>query len=57
VLAALPPSGSITEEGEVIPGGWIQVGQYNKPTTFSATGLTTGIITDIFYNGIGVFFQ
>jgi uncharacterized protein (TIGR03437 family) len=57
VLSAMPASGSITEEGITIPGGWIQVGQYNKPTTFSATGLTTGIITDIFYNGIGVFFQ
>ena len=57
VLSAMPPSGSITEEGEIIPGGWLQVGQYNNPTKFSATGLTGGIITDIFYNGIGVFFQ
>jgi len=57
VLSAMPPSGSVTDEGEVIPGGWLQVGQYNNPTTFSAKGLTGGIITDIFYNGIGVFFQ
>lgn len=39
------------------PGGWIQIGQYNNPTSFSATGLTKGIITDIFYNGLGVYFQ
>ena len=57
VLSALPASGLITSQGQTFPGGWIQVGQYNNPTTFSATGLTKGIVTDIFYNGIGVFFQ
>lgn len=57
VLSALPPSGSITVEGEIIPYGFIQVGQYNTPAPFTAAGLTKGIITDLFYNGIGVFFQ
>jgi len=57
VLSALPPSSSFTVDEQTIPQGWIQVGQYNKPTAFNATGLTSGLITDIFYNGIGVYFQ
>jgi uncharacterized protein (TIGR03437 family) len=57
VLSTLPASSSFSVDQQTIPQGWIQVGQYNKPTAFSATGLTSGVITDIFYNGIGVFFQ
>lgn len=57
VMSSLPPSGSFSSEGFTIPEGFIQVGQYNKPTSFTATGLTGGVITDIFYNGIGVYFQ
>jgi hypothetical protein len=47
----------VTYASGTCPGGWIQIGQYNNPTSFSATGLTKGIITDIFYNGLGVYFQ
>jgi uncharacterized protein (TIGR03437 family) len=57
VLAALPPSGTGGTVPFTYPEGWIQVGQYNKPATFSAPGLTKGIITDIFYNGKGVYFK
>jgi uncharacterized protein (TIGR03437 family) len=57
VLSAMPPSSTLGSAGDTYPGGWIQVGQYNTPTTFTATGLTSGIITDIFYNGLGVYYQ
>ncbi|MGO4882861.1 MAG: hypothetical protein ACLP59_18875 [Bryobacteraceae bacterium] len=58
VLATLPVSTTVTySSGGSYPGGWIQIGQYNTPTTFTATGLNKGMVTDIFYNGIGVFFQ
>ena len=57
VLATLPVSGTGGTEPYTYPEGWIQIGQYNKPTTFSAPGLTKGIVTDIFYNGKGVYFQ
>jgi uncharacterized protein (TIGR03437 family) len=57
VLSALPPSGTFSNVYGSYPGGWIQIGQYNKPTSFTATGLTSGIVTDIFYNGVGVNFQ
>ena|ERR1022692_335897 len=40
------------------PLGLIWIGQYNSPTSFSATGLDRGIITDIFYGaGVGVYFK
>jgi hypothetical protein len=57
VLATLPVSGTGGTEPYTYPEGWIQIGQYNKPVAFSATGLTKGIITDIFYNGKGVYFK
>ena len=50
VLAALPVTGA---NGY----GMISIGQYNTPTSFTATGLTRGIITDIFNNGIWVNFR
>jgi hypothetical protein len=51
LLAVLPVSGST--------GGYglISIGQYNTPTSFSATGLTRGIITDIFNNVTWVNFK
>ena len=51
VLAALPVTGA--------PGwlGMISIGQYNTPTSFTAPGLTPGIITDIFNNAIWVNFN
>jgi len=57
VISALPPSGTGGTDPFTYPLGWIWIGQYNNPTSFSATGLTSGIITDIFYNGLGVYFQ
>jgi len=57
LLSLLPPSGTGESPTISYPLGWIWIGQYNKPTSFTAGGLTSGIITDIFYNGIGVFFQ
>jgi len=51
VLAALPPSGTTGVHGE------LSIGQYNTPTSFTATGLTRGIITDIFNNVTWVNFQ
>jgi len=57
VLATLPVSGTGGTVPYTYPEGWIQLGQYNKPVTFSAPGLNKGIITDIFYNGKGVYFQ
>ena len=57
VLAAMPVSGTGGTVPYQYPEGWIQIGAYSTPTTFSATGLTRGIITDIFYNGVGVYFK
>jgi uncharacterized protein (TIGR03437 family) len=57
VISALPPSGTGGNADFSYPLGWIWIGQYNTPTSFSATGLNGGIITDIFYNGLGVYFQ
>jgi uncharacterized protein (TIGR03437 family) len=50
ILAALPATGAVSY-------GMVSIGQYNTPTPFTATGLTRGIITDIFNNGIWVNFQ
>jgi hypothetical protein len=50
VLAALPVTGA---DGY----GMISIGQYNTPTSFTATGLTRGIITDIFNNAVWVNFK
>ena len=43
LLAALPVSGKAGY-------GQLSIGQYNTPTSFTAAGLTRGIITDIFSN-------
>jgi hypothetical protein len=51
VLAALPVSGSGNGYGQ------LSIGQYNTPTSFTATGLTGGIITDIFSNVTWVSFK
>ena len=47
VLEALPVTGAVSY-------GMISIGQYNTPTSFTATGLTRGIITDIFNNATWV---
>ena len=51
VLAALPVTGASGGSG------MISIGQYNIPTSFTATGLTRGIVTDIFHNAIWVSFK
>jgi uncharacterized protein (TIGR03437 family) len=51
VLAALPVTGA------QVGLGMISIGQYNTPTSFTASGLTRGIITDIFNNAIWVNFK
>ena len=57
IMAAMPVTGSASYQNVPYTLGWIWLGQYNNPTTFSATGLDKGIITDVFNNGFGVFFQ
>lgn len=57
VLSTLPPSGTGVNGTFTYPLGWIWIGQYDNPTPFSATGLDRGIITNIFYNGLGIYFQ
>jgi uncharacterized protein (TIGR03437 family) len=57
VLSTLPPTGTAQFDGVPYTLGWIWIGQYNKLTSFNATGLTSGIITDIFQNGYAVAFQ
>ncbi len=57
ILSGLPSSGTGQNGAFSYPLGWIWIGQYNKPTEFSATGLDRGIITDIFYQSAGIYFQ
>ena len=60
LLSTLPPSGLGGNASGTLfyPLGLIWIGQYNSQTTFSATGLDRGIITDIFYGaGVGVYFK
>ena len=45
VLSALPPSGV----GNSNPLGYMWIGQYSPPVTFSATGLDKGLMTDIIF--------
>ena len=49
VLATLPPSATTKNGTEVIPLGFIWIGEYDTPLTFQAKGLDRGVITDIFY--------
>ena len=57
ILATLPPSGTGQNGTTIYPLGWIWIGQYNNPVTFQAQGLDRGIYTDVFFNGLGVYFQ
>ena len=57
VLSTLPPTGMSKQGAETIPLGYLWVGQYNNPTTFSTQGLDRGIFTDIFFQGSLVTFQ
>lgn len=57
ILSTLPPTGSVTSGSETIPRGYIWIGQYNTPTTFTAPGLDLGIMTDIFFQGAIIYFQ
>jgi len=57
VLQSLPVTGAITQGSVTSPNGYIWIGQYNNPTTFTAPGLDLGIMTDIFFQGDGVYFN
>jgi uncharacterized protein (TIGR03437 family) len=57
ILGTLPPSGTGQNGFVTYPLGWIWIGQYNTPVTFQAQGLDRGIYTDVFFNGVGVYFQ
>ena len=59
VLSTLPASGTYTYAvgSAALPLGSLSIGQYSIPTTFSATGLNRGIITDIFFYRQQVSFQ
>lgn len=57
VLSMLPPSASGQSGTFTYPLGWIWIGQYNDPVTFQAAGLDRAIITDVFWNGYGIYFQ
>ena len=57
VLSTLPVSGTFQNGSATFPIGLLWIGQYNVPVTFSATGLDRGILTDGFFNGLGVYFQ
>lgn len=57
ILSLLPPSGSGQNGQVTYPLGWIWIGQYNNPVTFQAEHLDRGILTDVFFNGVGVYFQ
>jgi len=57
ILSGLPPSATISEGSYSYPLGWIWIGQYDQPTSFTAKGLDAGIITDLFSSGVGLYFQ
>ena len=57
VLSTLPPSGTGQNPYITYPLGWIWIGQYNNPVTFQAQGLDRGILSDVFFNGAGVYFK
>ena len=58
VLSTLPPTGTgQNAAGFTFPNAWLWIGQYNNPRVFNAPGLDRGLMTDIFYNGAGLYFQ
>lgn len=57
LLSTLPPSGTQTSGSFVYPIGFIWVGQYNTPKTFTAPGLDRGVISDAFFQGKIVNYQ
>lgn len=57
VLSTLPQSGAYQQGSFSYNLGFVWVGQYNTPSTFQATGLDRGIITDAFFTGTVVNFQ
>jgi len=57
VLSTLPATGMTTSGSLTVPNGYIWVGQYNTPTTFTAPGIDFGIMTDVFFQGNASTFQ
>ena len=57
ILSALPPSGTGHQGSVTYPQGWVWIGQYNNPTEFTAEHLSRGVLTDVFYNGLAIYFK
>ncbi|MEO7146177.1 MAG: hypothetical protein ABI165_22000 [Bryobacteraceae bacterium] len=57
VLSALPASGTISQSGFTVPGGFLELGYYPPPTAFSAQGLDLGFSNDVVLTGTSVTFQ
>jgi len=57
MVALLPQSGTGVNGATTYPLGWMWIGQYDTPKPFTATGLDKAIVTDILYNGTGVYFK
>ena len=54
VLEALPVSGTLSQSGVNLPGGFLLVGNYPLSNTFSAPGLDLGFFTHTVVNGINI---
>jgi len=57
MLSSLPPSGTGHNGSLTYPQGWLWVGQYNNPTEFQAEHLDRAIMTDIFFNGLAIYYK
>ena len=57
VLSPLPASGSSQTGSVSNPLGYIWIGQWGIGTTFQASGLDRGILSDIFLTGYPVYYQ
>ena len=57
VLEALPVSGSISQSGISIPGGFLLVGNYPLSNTFTAPGLDVGYFTHTIVSGINAAYK
>ncbi len=57
VLSALPASGSISQSGITVPAGFLLLGIYASPATFTAPGLDVGYFSRSIAEGKNVTFQ
>ncbi len=54
VLEALPVSGTLSQSGLTVPGGFLLVGNYPLSNTFTAPGLDLGFFTHTVVGGINI---